>query len=280
MKRFLVMILAGTAVLIGTNWAAAQNAVNPDGLPADMEYSGTQAPMNAPMAADGANAYYADNGSGCSAGYDTGCSTGCDTGCDACAGRYDCYNCYNGVGYGYGCGFGLGCCSAGVSSVVCGTAEAVLTPVHWVASLLSCGTFADCGCAPLPCRTYSNPCDNCGNWQGYGGCSSCGENTGYSTGYESGCGCEYGQAMPNQNNQYNGKMNSYAKMNIKTRQMQQPMMVQNTVAPNPLPVQNMQVAQNLQNAPQKYIYQEQPVNRQPQKMNRTTIRPVSVTQMQ
>lgn len=96
-----------------------------------------------------------------------------DPSCDPCADA--CGECYNGVGYGYGCGYGVGYgCGTGLLSVVHGAAEIALTPVHWVAGLLSCGTYGDCGCAPLPCRTYRDPCDNCGNWVGGGDCGYCG----------------------------------------------------------------------------------------------------------
>ena len=103
---------------------------------------------------------------------------GCGYGdvCNPCAGVCD--GVYNGCGYGYGCGFCVGNgCFAGVVGLVGGAVQLALTPVHWVAGLLSCGTYGDCGCAPLPYRVYRDPCDNCGNWIGggeCGGCATCG----------------------------------------------------------------------------------------------------------
>lgn len=126
------------------------------------------------------------------------CGAGCGDGCDVGCGGYDvcnpcagvCDGVYNGCGYGYGCGFciGNGCC-AGLFGLVGGAVQLALTPVHWVAGLLSCGTYGDCGCAPLPYRVYRDPCDNCGNWigggdcSGCGGCSTCGGPNGIGGGY-------------------------------------------------------------------------------------------------
>ena len=89
--------------------------------------------------------------------------------CDPCAPACS-VGCYGDcVGYG-GCGM-YGGCGLGIFPFVQDVASVALTPVHWVASLLSCNTWADCGCAPLPCRSYCDPCDTCGNWVG---CEYCG----------------------------------------------------------------------------------------------------------
>lgn len=116
---------------------------------------------------------------GVAAGADCGDSAGvCDPCADSC--YADCYGGYcGGCGVYGGCGMYGGC---GLFPFVKDVASVALTPVHWVAGLLSCGTWADCGCAPLPCRTYSDPCDICGNWVGCdycggAGCSAC-ANTG------------------------------------------------------------------------------------------------------
>lgn len=105
--------------------------------------------------------------------------------CNPCAGVCD--GVYNGCGYGYGCGFCVGNgCFAGLFGLVGGAVQLALTPVHWVAGLLSCGTYGDCGCAPLPYRVYRDPCDNCGNWIGggqCGGCATCGGPNGIGGGY-------------------------------------------------------------------------------------------------
>lgn len=97
--------------------------------------------------------------------YDNGGTVDCgDCGtCDSCVGCGGCYG---------GCGGCYGGCGLGILPFVHDVAAVALTPARWVAGLLSCGTFADCGCAPRPCRTYCDPCDSCGNW--VGGCSYCG----------------------------------------------------------------------------------------------------------
>lgn len=147
-----------------------------------------------------------------------------DPACDPCANT--CSECYNGIGYGYGCGYGVGYgCGAGILSAVHGAAEIALTPVHWVAGLLSCGTYGDCGCASLPCRTYRDPCDNCGNW--VGGCNDCGPAGYTSYGVETTVPVEsttpVEQALPDQTKLNNTDYLDYSKIETigqrKARQM-------------------------------------------------------------
>ena len=161
-KLFLTTIL-GLCGLLGVGSFCFGQSLPPENTttaPATMEYGET-------LGAE----------SGISA--DCGGAADCGFSADVCAPCADsCYaDCYGGC-YG-GCGMYGGC---GLLPFVKDVATVALTPVHWVAGLLSCGTWADCGCAPLPCRTYSNPCDACGNWVGCdycggAGCSAC-ANTG------------------------------------------------------------------------------------------------------
>lgn len=76
---------------------------------------------------------------------------GCGPACDLCYGG-DCCGCFG--------------------SLLSGVASVVMAPIHWIASLFSCGTFADCGCAPPYEECYSNPCDICGNYVGDGTCGN------------------------------------------------------------------------------------------------------------
>ncbi|MDO4585888.1 MAG: hypothetical protein Q4C95_01175 [Planctomycetia bacterium] len=115
--------------------------------------------------------YYIDND-----GYDASfsmfandnCYSDCGDPClDAC--NVNCIDpCYSDCGYN----------SNGVFPLISDIANVALTPVHWVANLLTFGTYPDCGCAPKPKRAYCDPCDGCGNWVGCDycggqGCSSC-----------------------------------------------------------------------------------------------------------
>ena len=59
----------------------------------------------------------------------------------------------------------------GIGAAIRDIASVAMTPIYWVASALSCGTYADCGCAPPVKREYCEPCDQCGNWRG---CDYCG----------------------------------------------------------------------------------------------------------
>lgn len=85
----------------------------------------------------------------------------------------------DGTVYNTSCGLGYGNSCFGVMPLVRDVAHVAFAPVYWVASLLSCGTYGDCGCVPVPYRAPCNPCDNYGNWIGCGvcggaGCVSCG----------------------------------------------------------------------------------------------------------
>lgn len=179
----------------------------------------------------------------CAATADPSCAAA-DATCDPCADA--CGECYNGCGYGYGCGYGVGYgCGAGLLSVVHGAAEIALTPVHWVAGLLSCGTYGDCGCAPLPCRTYRDPCDQCGNWVGGAGCSSCGTDM-----IESAAPIDQGVSM--QTNPEQSDYINFSKVETigqkKMRQMKAP-------------------AEQIEEIPQSYIYSEEVVNGAPKQVS-------------
>jgi len=91
----------------------------------------------------------------CAPNADIGCNVGCEVGC-----------------YNTCCTAGCGDCGCGVFGMVGEIVGVALTPVEWVASMLTDGIYTDCGCAPYPERTYCDPCDCCGNW--VGGCNYCG----------------------------------------------------------------------------------------------------------
>ena len=169
MRRFLSLAFVSTVTVLFAVTVFAQDA---EPTPAGADPGDYQTSLDGDM--DYGTVDYADDGYGY--GYDV---------CNPCAGVCD--GAYNGCGYGYGCGFCVGNgCFAGLFGLVGGAVQLALTPVHWVAGLLSCGTYGDCGCAPLPYRVYRDPCDNCGNWIGggqCGGCATCGGPDGIGGGY-------------------------------------------------------------------------------------------------
>ncbi len=169
---------------------------------------------------------------GCGVPYYESCGADCYQGCDVgCGGGYGDVCCGDACEVGY-CG---GCCGGGcgilpfLSEVV----SVALTPVHWVASLFSCGTFADCGCAPPYEQPYSDPCDCCGNYVGDGYCDYY---NGFNGGYNSdpnGYGYDYysknqpakdyqSSAMESKyasaaNSQYNQRFNRYANPSLNNK---------------------------------------------------------------
>ncbi len=162
MKRLVSFVAIAALAVLGTTTALRAQDTDPG-------YYGAQGNMMDSSACDATCGY--DVGCG---GCDVGCG-GCDIscgGCDVgCGAGYCGFGCgpYYGTGYGYGLGYCVGECGC-----LEGIFNVVLTPVHWVAGLLSCGSYGDCGCAPLSYHPYCNPCDSCGNWVGGADCSSYG----------------------------------------------------------------------------------------------------------
>ena len=110
----------------------------------------------------------------CAPGRAPSCEPSCAPACGAyggvsCYGDDGCYDACNVGCYGGYCCGGL---FAGIGCIISEAVQIVLTPVHWVASLFCCGTYADCGCAPPVQECYSDPCDMCGNY--VGDCGGCG----------------------------------------------------------------------------------------------------------
>lgn len=113
---------------------------------------------------------------GCYESGEISCAPSCEPSCGpyggvSCYGDDGCYDACNVGYYGGYCGGGL---FGGIGCILSEAVQIVLTPVHWVASLFCCGTYADCGCAPPVQECYSDPCDTCGNYVGdcYGGCGN------------------------------------------------------------------------------------------------------------
>ncbi len=182
MMRFslLVCVIGLFAWEAGNFPCLAQNAVDPG------KVSGYTGNNLSPAQTQGSGFTWKYGFSGSNGRYGTGMHTGnvvyqSEPAVMGMAEEAGCSTCGGGSGTVYNTAYGMGCGDScfGIMPLVKDVAQVAFTPVHWVASLLSCGTYGDCGCVPIPYRTPCDPCDQCGNWSGCGtcggaGCASCG----------------------------------------------------------------------------------------------------------